>query len=158
MHEVKRLYFCARVRDERWRWASLRSKRFQSSYRAKVRAGAKKKGGRGRGRGEEVPSFPSSSPVIPFFFCSRPNFVDELARKRLLRRLTLSIALIFNNMMTRWLEPRGGGYIHTLPIRVCAAQRGRDIEAPDLERGIHFSRSFLEWGIKKLWITALSSA
>ena len=66
---------------------SLRSKRFQSSYCAKVRAGAKKKGGRGRGRGEEFPSFPSPSPVIPFFFCSRPNFLDELARKRLLRML-----------------------------------------------------------------------
>ena len=25
---------------------------------------------------------------------------------------------------------------HTLPIRVCAAQRGRDFEAPDLEWGI----------------------
>ena len=33
----------------------------------------------------------------------------------------------------------GGGYSHTLPIRVCAAQRGRDFEAPDLERGIHFT-------------------
>ena len=32
----------------------------------------------------------------------------------------------------------GGGYSHTLHIRVCAAQRGRDFEAPDLERGIHF--------------------
>ena len=32
----------------------------------------------------------------------------------------------------------GGGYSHTLPIRVCAAQRGRDCEAPDLERVIHF--------------------
>ena len=31
-----------------------------------------------------------------------------------------------------------GGYSHTLPIRVCAAQRGRDFKAPDLERGIHF--------------------
>ena len=31
-----------------------------------------------------------------------------------------------------------GGYSHTLPILVCAAQRGRDFEAPDLERGIHF--------------------
>ena len=30
------------------------------------------------------------------------------------------------------------GYSHTLPIRVCAAQRGRDFEVPDLERGIHF--------------------
>ena len=34
------------------------------------------------------------------------------------------------------VETRGGGYSHTLPIRVCAAQRGRDFEAPDLERGI----------------------
>ena len=32
----------------------------------------------------------------------------------------------------------GGGYSHTLPIGVCATQRGRDFEAPDLERGIHF--------------------
>ena len=36
----------------------------------------------------------------------------------------------------------GGGYFHTLPIRVCAAQRGRDFEAPDLERGIHFRGVF----------------
>ena len=28
------------------------------------------------------------------------------------------------------------GYSHALPIRVCAAQRGSDSEAPDLERGI----------------------
>ena len=34
------------------------------------------------------------------------------------------------------MNPRGEGYSHTLPIRVCAAQRGRDFEAPDLERGI----------------------
>ena len=32
---------------------SLRSKRFQSSYSAKVGAGAKKKNGRGKGREEE---------------------------------------------------------------------------------------------------------
>ena len=36
----------------------------------------------------------------------------------------------------------GGGYSHTLPIRVCAAQRGRDFEAPDLERVIHFRGVF----------------
>ena len=36
----------------------------------------------------------------------------------------------------------GGGYSHTLPIRVCAAQRGRDFEAPDLERGVHFRGVF----------------
>ena len=38
--------------------------------------------------------------------------------------------------------PGGGGYSHTLPVRVCAAQRGRDFEAPDLERGIHFTGVF----------------
>ena len=38
---------------------------------------------------------------------------------------------------------RGGeGYSHTLPIRVCAAQRGRDFKAPGLERGIHFRGVF----------------
>ena len=37
---------------------------------------------------------------------------------------------------------RGGGYSHTLPTRVCAAQRGRDFEGPDLERGIHFRGVF----------------
>ena len=37
---------------------------------------------------------------------------------------------------------RGGGYSHTLPIRVCAAQRGCDFEAPDLERGTHFRGVF----------------
>ena len=34
--------------------------------------------------------------------------------------------------------PPGGGYSHTIPIRVCAAQRGRDFGALELERGIHF--------------------
>ena len=31
----------------------------------------------------------------------------------------------------------GGGYSDILPILVCATQRGRDFDAPDLERGIH---------------------
>ena len=35
-------------------------------------------------------------------------------------------------------DPGGGGTSHTLPIRVCAAQRRRDFEGLDLERGIHF--------------------
>ena len=39
-------------------------------------------------------------------------------------------------------SPGGGGYSHTLPIPVCAAQRGRDFEAPGLERGIHFRGVF----------------
>ena len=38
-------------------------------------------------------------------------------------------------------KPRGR-YSHTVPIRVCAAQRGRDFEAPGLERGIHFRGVF----------------
>ena len=38
--------------------------------------------------------------------------------------------------------PWGGGYSLTLPIRVCAASRSRDFEAPDLERGIHFRDVF----------------
>ena len=41
--------------------------------------------------GQAVPSFPSPFPVLSFFFCSRPNFLDELARKRLLRRLAVSL-------------------------------------------------------------------
>ena len=43
--------------------------------------------------------------------------------------------------IARMFTPRGGGggYSHTLPLRVCAAQRGCDSEAPDfLERGIIF--------------------
>ena len=39
-------------------------------------------------------------------------------------------------------ESPPGRYSHTLPIRVCAAQRGRDFEAPDLERGIYFRGVF----------------
>ena len=34
--------------------------------------------------------------------------------------------------------PPGGGYSPKIPIRVCAAQRGRDFGTPYLERGIHF--------------------
>ena len=37
---------------------------------------------------------------------------------------------------------RGGGHSHTISIRVCAAQRGRDFQAPDLERGIQFRGVF----------------
>ena len=44
------------------------------------------------------PSLPSPSPHIPFFFCSRPNFLDELVRKRLLCRLWSS-RFIF------WFQP-----------------------------------------------------
>ena len=68
---------------------SLHSKRFQLSYCAKVRAGAKKQNGRGKGRGKEetlFPSLPSPYPVISFL-CSHLNFIAKLAWKRLLHRL-----------------------------------------------------------------------
>ena len=32
-----------------------------------------------------------------------------------------------------------GGYSPTIPIQVCAAQRGRDFGTPDLEWEIHFT-------------------
>ena len=64
-------------------------------------------------------------------------------------RIGLSLAKRIN--LTEMRNTRGrGGYSHTLPIRVCAAQRGRGFEAPDLERGIHFRGVFLiKWEIKK---------
>ena len=93
---------------------SLRSKRFQSSYSAKVGAEAIKNG-RGGGREKRKPSLPSPSPVISFFFfCScpslrsrrlevvgtkkhlaclpraRPFSLSPANSKRLLRRLLLS--------------------------------------------------------------------
>ena len=40
-----------------------------------------------------------------------------------------------------------GEYFHTLPIRVSAAQRGRDFEAPDFRTGYPFQRRCLERGI-----------
>ena len=42
----------------------------------------------------------------------------------------------------RTLKTAPEGYSHTLHIRVCAAQQGRDFEAPDLERGIYFRGVF----------------
>ena len=54
----------------------------------------------------------------------------------ILSKIVGSAALHFLYGMLRGRP--GGGYSHTLPIRVCAAQRGRDFEAPDLEWGIHF--------------------
>ena len=48
----------------------------------------------------------------------------------------------FSYLKLGWGAPGGGGYSHTLPIRFCAAQRGRDFEAPDLEWGVHFRGVF----------------
>ena len=47
-----------------------------------------------------------------------------------------------SKLMTLSVEFARGGYSHTLPIWVCAPQRGRDFEAPDLEWGIHFRGVF----------------
>ena len=66
--------------------SSLRSKLFQSSYSARVRVGAKKMEGGGGGE-KRKPSLPYPLPRYSSFFCSCPNVRDELARKRLLRRL-----------------------------------------------------------------------
>ena len=55
------------------------------------------------------------------------------------------VFIVTDNHVLPSREGEGGvgeGYSHTLPIRVCAAQRGREFEAPCLERGIHFRRVF----------------
>ena len=70
--------------------------------------------------------------------------------------LRISRAVFGYTLMSPCICPRGR-YSHTLPIRVCAAQRGRDFEAPDLI-GVSISEAFSRTGYKKLWIAALSSA
>ena len=55
--------------------------------------------------------------------------------------LRISRAVFGYTLMSPCICPRGR-YSHTLPIRVCAAQRGRDFEAPDLEWDIHFRGVF----------------
>jgi len=56
--------------------------------------------------------------------------------------LSISGIIVFDKRRLTSPGSPGGGYSHTLPIWVCAAQRGRDFEAPDLERGIHFRGVF----------------
>ena len=56
----------------------------------------------GGGMGEEktsFPSFPSPSPVIPSFY-SRPNYLDKLARKRLLRRLAFVLWCDYSSVLS----------------------------------------------------------
>ena len=48
--------------------------------------------------GQAFPSLPPPSPLIPFLFCSRPNFLDELARKRLLCRLAVACARLSDSI------------------------------------------------------------
>ena len=53
------------------------------------------------------------------------------------------LILFYGNFVMTFAPGWGGeGYSHTLRIRVCAAQRGRDFEAPDLEWGIHLRGVF----------------
>ena len=62
-------------------------------------------------------------------------------RRSVLKNLVIHVRR--NTIVVLTYSPGGGGgYSHTLPIRVCAAQRGRDFEAPDLQRGIHFRGVF----------------
>ena len=55
---------------------SLHSKRFQSSYWAKVRAEAKKRL-KGEGEGRRGTFIPLPLPRHSFFFCSCPSFLDQ---------------------------------------------------------------------------------
>ena len=74
----------------------------------------------------------------------------EWERKCSERAVGLDLMLVLSNarlcslnLSRRRLVSAPGGYSHTVPIQVCAAHvRGRDFEAPDLERGIHFRGVF----------------
>ena len=85
-------------------FSSLRSKRFQSCYCAKVRAGAKKESaskGEGEGeRGEEetaFPSFPSPSPVNHFF-----PLLSQFSRRTRAETLTTQASLFNNPTLVPW--------------------------------------------------------
>ena len=66
---------------------SLRNKRFQSSYCAKVRAEAKKRL-KGKGEGRRGSFFPLPLPRHSFFFCSCPSFLDEPREETLATQAT----------------------------------------------------------------------
>ena len=56
----------------------------------------------------------------------------EVSVDSAIRRWLLYIESNMNLTYWTWTPGvGGGGYSHTLPIRLCAAQRGRDFEAPD---------------------------
>ena len=73
---------------------SLRSKRFQSRYCAKVRPEAKKKvegEGEGRRGRRRFLHFPPPPPSFIFFFCSCPSFLDEPREETLPTQVTQAI-------------------------------------------------------------------
>ena len=67
---------CGTKRNVRYREVSVQpaQQAFPIELLRESQNGSQKKNGRGRGRGEEVPSFPSPSPVIPFFLLSSQLF------------------------------------------------------------------------------------
>ena len=82
------------------------------------------------------------------FYIKSPN-TQTLKSPRKVNRLDfwfyfniINQFIIFQFNIVSTYPRGGGGYSHTLPIRICAAQRGRHFEAPDLERGIHFRDVF----------------
>ena len=76
---------------------SLHSKRFQSSYWAKVRAEAKKRlKGEGEGRRGNLHS-PLPPPSFFFFFCSCPSFLDEPREETLATQATMVVKYLDHN-------------------------------------------------------------
>ena len=77
-------------------------------------------------------------------YLSQPSFLTCGLQSQDMHIRTWSWATCYITRLSGgWFSPGGGrGYSHTLPVWVCAAQQGRDFEAPDLERGIHFRGVF----------------
>ena len=71
--------------------------------------------------GQAVPFFPSPSPspVIPLFFCSRPDVLDELARKHLLRRLDTTSSHHLNRNLKSGVPP---WELHWWSFTLCAVK------------------------------------
>ena len=69
--------------------------------------------------GQAVPFFPSPSPVIPLFFCSRPDVLDELARKHLLRRLDTTSPHHLNRNLKSGVPP---WELHWCSFTLCAVK------------------------------------
>ena len=87
--------------------------------------------------------FSNLLPKFPYKSIIKTGFLEKQDQGSRIRdqRSVENISTASNKLPLRESEPRGG-YSHTLHIRVCAAQRGRDFEAPDFERGIHFRGVF----------------
>ena len=97
--------------------------------------------------GEQDKDGPSSLQGSEYmiYFILRADIIQpdyQISFKRRVNNVTICLWLKHRKINMEGFQPRGGGYSHTLPIRVCAAQRGRDFDAPDLEWGIHFRGVF----------------